>query len=128
MPANPVWTTLVSVVRDRKLGFLHQVVVGLIDVGSRAVRIAKRQVNARRIRRRRAGRNCERRHVVCDESVVVWTTVICVLIVNLIFEDREGTLLARLEVHVGRDDVDLISTGNGSVVVKPRNGAVDIEE
>ncbi len=128
MPANPVWTTLVPVVGDRELGLVHQVVVWLIEIGSRAVRITKGQVNARRIRRRGAGRNSERRYVVGNEVIVVWTNVVRILIVNLIFEDRESALLARLEVHVGRDDVNLISAGNCSVVVKPRRGAVDIEE
>src|SRR5919205_2073494 len=127
MPANPVWTTLVPVVGERELRFVHEIVVGLIKIRGRAVRITKRQVNVRRIGRRRAGRDSKRRHVVGDEIIVVWTNVVRVLIVNLIFEDREGALFARLEVHVRSDNPDLICTGNGGVVMKPRTGAVDIE-
>src|SRR6185503_18560266 len=55
------------------------------------------------------------------------TNVVRVHIVNLVFEDREGTLLARLEVHVGCDDPNLIGAGDGSIVVSPRRDAVDIE-
>src|ERR1051325_12165060 len=126
MPAHPVWTTQVSVVGEGVLGLLQQIVVGLIEVGSGSVRIAKRQVNARRIRWRSAGRDCKRRYVVSRERVSVWTTVIRVLIVNLVFQDRDGALLAGQEVHVRSDDVDLAAAGNCRVVVQSGGGATDV--
>ncbi len=95
MPAYPVWSAIIAIVRERKLRLLHQVVVRLIDVGRGAVRITESQVHTGWIGWCSAGRDSKRRHKVCEQRVGIWTTVIRVLIVNLVFEDREGTLLGR---------------------------------
>src|SRR6185369_17922852 len=86
VPAYPVWTTLVSVVRECKLRLLHQVIVRLIEISDGAVRIAEGQVNTRRIRWRSAGRDRECRHVILCERIGVWSAVVRILIVNLVFE------------------------------------------
>src|ERR1700752_2964868 len=118
---------MISVVRERKLRLLHQVVVRLIDIGRGTVRITHRQMNTRQIRWRRAGRNGERRHKVCGKRVSVWPTVVRVLIVNLVLEDRDSALLAGEEVHIGCDDVGLVSASNRGIVMKPRSGTVYVE-
>src|SRR5262249_15875063 len=118
--------TLIPVVRERKLRLLHQVIVGLIDVGGSAIRITKGQVHAWRIRWRGSSRDRERRHVIRSERVAVWTTVIRILIVDLILQNRGRALLAGQEVYVRRDDVNLGSAGNCRVVVKSGRGTVDV--
>ena len=69
----------------------------------------------------------KRRNEICRERVGIWTAVVRVLIVNLVFEDRDGALLARQEVHIRCDDVGLISPGERGIVMKPGSDAVNIE-
>src|SRR5678815_4269176 len=93
MPANPVWCTLVSVIRKCKARLLHQVVIKLQNIRNRVGGITHRQVNARWIRVSTLRDNEERPDVVREKRIGIRIAIIEILIVNRILVDRYSACL-----------------------------------
>ena len=103
VPANPVRRPACPVVGKRKLGLLHQVVIGLTQISSGAAGITHRHVDAGRIGRRGAGSDRKGKDFVCGERVGVSARVVRIHIVDRVLKDRDGALLSGDEVDVRRD-------------------------
>src|SRR5262245_22644572 len=81
----------------------------------------------RRVWRRRPGRDSEGPGVVGRQRISVWTTIVGILVVDLVLQNRSGALLVSEEVYVWCDHINFATARYSRVVVQSGRGATDVE-